>query len=65
MGLYDDMKGTAMTRSYVARTLLSLSRVVSETYPTCVSDTHVVCIFKNLPRVHVSCPFQCCRVRAT
>jgi len=25
----------------------------------------VMCIFKYLPRVHVSCPFQCCRVRAT
>ena len=29
-----------------------------------VSDTRVVCIFKNFLRVHVSCPFQCCRVRA-
>jgi len=29
-----------------------------------VSDTRVVCIFKNLPRVHVSCTFQRCRVHA-
>jgi len=26
-----------------------------------VSNTCVVCIFKNLPRVHVSYPFQHCR----
>ena len=24
-----------------------------------VSDTPVVCIFKNLPRIYMSCPFQC------
>jgi len=34
-----------------------------------VCDTRVgqcvVCIFKNSPRIHVSCPFQRCRVRAT
>ena len=30
-----------------------------------VSDTRVVCIFKNLSHVHMSCPFQRCRVRAT
>ena len=28
-----------------------------------VSDTRVICIFKNLSCVHVSCPFQHCRVR--
>ena len=41
--------------------------VVSETYPTRVSEMRVVCIFKNLSRVHVSCLFQCCHVtvRAT
>ena len=55
---------TESVKVYVARTLLSWSRVVSETYPKCVSDTHVVYIFKNLPCVHVSCPFQRCCVRA-
>ena len=30
-----------------------------------VSDTCVVCIFKNVSRVCVSCPFQCCCVCAT
>jgi len=49
--------------SYVARTLLSLNRIMSETYPTRVSDTHVMRNFKNLPRVHVSRRFKCCRVR--
>jgi len=44
--------------TYVARTLLSWSRVVSETCPTSVSDTRVICIFKNLSRVRVSCPFS-------
>ena len=43
-----------------ARTLLSWSRVVSETCPTWVSNTHIVCIFKNLSCVHVSCSFQHC-----
>ena len=30
-----------------------------------VSDMRVMCIFKNLTRVHMSCPFQCYRVRTT
>jgi len=33
----------------VAQTLLSWSRVVS--------DTCIMCIFKNLPRIRVSCPY--------
>ena len=50
---------------YVARTLLSWSRVVSEMYPTRVSDTHVMYIFKTSSRIRVSYPFHYCRVRAT
>ena len=30
-----------------------------------MSDTRVICIFKNLSRVRLSCPFQCYRVCAT
>jgi len=48
---------THVPTPYVARTLLSWSRVVSETCRTHVSDTHVMCFFKNLPRIYVSCPF--------
>jgi len=51
--------------SYVARIFLSWNRIMFETCPTRMSDTYVVCIFKNLPRVHVSCLFQCCLVCAT
>jgi len=36
-----------LVATYVARTLLSWSRVMSKTCPTCVSDTRVVCILKN------------------
>ena len=36
---------------YVARTLLSWSRIVSETCPAHVSDTRIMCIFKYVPRV--------------
>jgi len=38
---------------------------MSKTCPTRVSDTHIVCSLKNLSHIRVSCPFQCCRVRAT
>ena len=48
--------------AYIAQTLLLRSRVVFETCPTRVSDTRVVCIFKILPCIHVSCPFQHWRV---
>ena len=44
----------------VARTLLSQSRVVSETY----ADTYFMCIFKNFACVPVLCPSQCGHVRA-
>ena len=37
----------------------------SLSYPTCVSDTRVGCNFKNLPHVHMSCPYQHCHVHAT
>ena len=50
--------------TYVARTLLSWNRVVSETHPSRVLGTRIVCIFKDLSLVHVSYPFSCCRVRA-
>jgi len=46
-----------VSKKYVARTLLSWSRIACR--------TRIVYIFKNLPRVYVSCPFQHCRVRAT
>jgi len=39
---------------YVAWTLLSWSYVVSKTCLTSVLDYCVVCIFKNLPHIHVS-----------
>ena len=51
--------------SYVARTLLSWSRIVSETCSTRVSDAHTVCILKNLSHIRMSCPFQYYRVHAT
>ena len=50
-------KMASVHKTYVVQTLLSWNGVVS--------DTRVVCIFKNLPRVHVSCPFHHCCVRAT
>ena len=46
-----------MRTTNVVQTLLSLSRVVS--------DTRVMCIFKNSSCVGVSCLFQCCHIRAT
>ena len=37
-------------------------RNVPDTRVAC--QTRVVCIFKNLPCVHLSCPFQCCHIHA-
>jgi len=54
-----------MMPGYVAQTLLSWSHIVSETCPTLVSNTRVMCIFKYLLGVHMSCSFPCCNVRAT
>jgi len=52
-----------MIAVYVAQTLLSWSHVVSET--TRMSDAHIVCIFKTLPCIRVSCPCHNDRVHAT
>ena len=51
--------------TYVAPTLLSWSRVMFESYLTHMSDTRIMCVFKNSSRVHMMGPFECCRVRAT
>jgi len=51
--------------SYVAHTLLSWRRIVFETCLTRISDTHVVCIFKNLSRVMSIATFPCsCNIGA-
>ena len=43
---------TVIDVRYVARTLLSWSRVMSDTRPTCMSDMHALCIIKEFVMCH-------------
>ena len=45
--------------NYVAQTLLWWSRVMLNTCLTRVSDTHLLCIFKSLSHVDMSCSLTC------
>ena len=54
-----------LAESNVAQTLLSHSRVMSDTCLTRISDTCVVCILKNFTRFCMSCSCCCRCVRVT